>query len=168
MDVVLSPDPKLRQLLEDIDRSKVKLWLFTNAYITHGMRVVRLLGVEDMFEGITYCDYGARPLLCKPHPAMYEKAEIEAGARSAGHCYFVGKKPLCGLSPLHLVLTVRADDSSLNCQHAQARGWHTVHFLEPGDAEPVLMASEYRISSLEELRSKFPQFFKASLAPSDV
>ena len=30
---------------EAFDKAKVKLWLFTNAHITHGKRVVRLLGV---------------------------------------------------------------------------------------------------------------------------
>ena len=98
MDEVLGPDPQLRQLLDDIDKSKVKLWLFTNAYITHGRRVVRLLGVEDMFEGMTYCDYGARPLLCKPNPAMFEKAEAESGVASVDQCYFIGRDPLSYIS----------------------------------------------------------------------
>src|SRR6266568_4618530 len=62
---VIKPNPTLHKLLEDIDRSKVRLWLFTNAYITHGKRVVRLLEVEDLFEGITYCDYGAEDFVCK-------------------------------------------------------------------------------------------------------
>lgn len=57
LDIIIKPSHQLRQLLADIDKSKVKLWLFTNAYITHAQRVVRLLGIEDMFEGITYCDY---------------------------------------------------------------------------------------------------------------
>lgn len=48
---VLHPDPELRSLIEDMDRSKVRLWLFTNAYVTHGKRVVRLLGIEDLFDG---------------------------------------------------------------------------------------------------------------------
>lgn len=66
--------PKLRAFLESIDKSKVKLWLFTNAYKTHASyvtpalsilfliyilltflcinsRVVKALGVEDLFEG---------------------------------------------------------------------------------------------------------------------
>lgn len=91
LDNVITPNPQLRKLLEDIDQSKVKLWLFTNAYITHAQRVVRLLGVEDMFEGVTYCDYSKMPLVCKPHTEMYEKAETEAGAASAQECFFVGK-----------------------------------------------------------------------------
>ena len=90
LDEIIQPDPKLRQLLEDIDSKKVRLWLFTNAYITHGKRVVKLLGVEDLFEGITFCDYAQPTLICKPRAEMFEKAEREAGARSSDQCYFVG------------------------------------------------------------------------------
>lgn len=91
LDKAIKPDPKLRKLLEDLDKTKVKPWLFTNAHITHGQRVVRLLGVEDLFEGITYCDYGKFPFVCKPHKEMYEKAEAEAKAPSVEECYFVGE-----------------------------------------------------------------------------
>ena len=87
---VLSPNLQLRKLLEDLDTSKVKPWLFTNAYITHGKRVVRLLGVDDLFEGITFCDYGAWPFLCKPNPEMFKKAMREAGVKDVKECYFVG------------------------------------------------------------------------------
>ena len=91
LDGLITPNPLLQRLLADIDKSKVKMWLFTNAYITHAQRVIRLLGVEDMFEGITYCDYGKIPLHPKPHLEMYEKAEVEAGVDSANECFFVGK-----------------------------------------------------------------------------
>jgi pyrimidine and pyridine-specific 5'-nucleotidase len=47
LDDILSPDPELRALLEAFDKTKIKLWLFTNAHITHGMRVIRLLGVGE-------------------------------------------------------------------------------------------------------------------------
>ncbi|KAI9757234.1 MAG: mitochondrial membrane protein [Chaenotheca gracillima] len=87
---VIKPDPQLRQLLLDMDRSRVKPWLFTNAYVNHARRVVKLLGVEDLFEGVTYCDYGAREFICKPHRGMFEKAMREAGARE-GECSFVGE-----------------------------------------------------------------------------
>ena len=90
LDQILKPDPKLRKLLNDIDRSKVKLWLLTNAYINHAKRVVKLLQVDDLFEGLTYCDYGHQPLICKPRQEIYEKAEIEAGAPSSRQCYFIG------------------------------------------------------------------------------
>jgi pyrimidine and pyridine-specific 5'-nucleotidase len=90
LDGLIQPDPKLRQLIQSIDTAKVKPWLFTNAYVTHGRRVVKLLGIEDLFEGITFCDYASTPLLCKPTPGMYDKAMREAGASNAEDCYFVG------------------------------------------------------------------------------
>lgn len=88
---IIKPNPKLRKLIEDVDRTKVKPWLFTNAYVTHGKRVVKLLGIEDLFEGITYCDYAAEKLLCKPDPAMFAKAMREAGITDINQCYFVGE-----------------------------------------------------------------------------
>lgn len=140
---VLSADPQLRALLEDLDRSQVKPWLFTNAYVTHGMRVVRLLGVQDMFEGITFCDYKAQTLLCKPHRGMFEKAQAESGARSAQDCYFV-------------------DDSLPNCSKAHELGWTAVHLLEPSDPAPPTNPSHYQIRGLQELRQLFPQFFRST------
>ncbi|KAI4739941.1 pyrimidine 5-nucleotidase [Aureobasidium sp. EXF-12298] len=140
---IMSPDPKLRKLLEDLDTSKVKPWLFTNAYINHGRRVVKLLGVEDMFEGITYCDYSAAKFLCKPSPDMFKKAMVEAGATSVEDCYFV-------------------DDSALNAAGATKLGWTAAHLVEPGVTAPVAQVSKYQISNLEELRSIFPQFFKST------
>lgn len=147
LDDVIKPDPQLRKLLEDIDGSKVKLWLFTNAHITHARRVVRLLGVEDCFEGVTYCDYAAKVLLAKPHTEMFDKAEQEAGATSREDCYFI-------------------DDSALNCRHADERGWTVVHKLEEGDPAPEQRAGRYQIRHLEELRSIFPQFFAKNLEPT--
>ncbi|KAH0353369.1 pyrimidine 5-nucleotidase, partial [Aureobasidium melanogenum] len=140
---IMSPDPKLRKLLEDLDTSKVKPWLFTNAYINHGRRVVKLLGVEDMFEGITYCDYSAAKFLCKPSPAMFKKAMAEAGVTSVEDCYFV-------------------DDSAINAAGATKLGWTAAHLVEPGVTAPVAQVCKYQISSLEELRNIFPQFFKST------
>lgn len=87
---IIKPNPVLKQLLQDIDRDKVRLWLFTNAYVTHGRRVVRLLEVEEHFEGITFCDYGSTPLVCKPHKNMFAKAMREAGIERVEDCFFVG------------------------------------------------------------------------------
>ncbi|KAL4941306.1 hypothetical protein BDV06DRAFT_194811 [Aspergillus oleicola] len=143
LDDILKPDLKLRKLLEDIDRSKVKLWLLTNAYVSHGKRVVKLLQVDDLFEGITYCDYARPPLVCKPSQVMYDKAEEEAGASNKEQCYFV-------------------DDSGLNCKHAAARGWQVAHLVEPEIPAPTVPASQYQIRSLEELRTCFPHLFKSS------
>lgn len=98
LDGIINPDPLLRNLLADMDRTKVKPWLFTNAYINHAQRVIRLLGVEDMFEGITFCDYEKWPLVCKPDQEMFRIAEEEAGASSVEDCYFVGNSLLFYIS----------------------------------------------------------------------
>ena len=90
LESIIVPNPALRKMLEDIDKSKVKLWLFTNAYVTHGKRVVRLLGIEDMFEGMTFCDYAQTTMICKPHMEMFEKAMREANVKEMENCYFVG------------------------------------------------------------------------------
>lgn len=90
LETILSPDAELCRLLEDFDTSKAKPWLFTNAYVNHGEKVVSLLGIDHFFEGITFCDYSAPKLICKPQPEMYEKAEREANAPSSSQCYFVG------------------------------------------------------------------------------
>jgi pyrimidine and pyridine-specific 5'-nucleotidase len=107
LESIIFPDPQLRKLLEDMDRGKVKLWLFTNAHITHGKRVVRLLGVEDMFEGITYCDYAAERLLCKPHSEMYAKAMKQAGVADVKDCYFVGMGLFVGNLFCNILINVR-------------------------------------------------------------
>ncbi|EMC96663.1 hypothetical protein BAUCODRAFT_69425 [Baudoinia panamericana UAMH 10762] len=137
---IIKPDPKLRKLLEDIDRDNVKLWLFTNAYITHGRRVVRLLGIEDLFEGITFCDYAAKTLICKPRQEMYERAMRESGASNLEACYFV-------------------DDSALNVVGAKKFGWKAAHLVEPSSKAPEKPVADYQIQNLEELRVIFPEVF---------
>jgi pyrimidine and pyridine-specific 5'-nucleotidase len=106
LDEVIKPRPELKKLLADIDRSKVKLWLLTNAYVNHAKRVVRLLEIEEFFEGLTYCDYGSVPFRCKPHPDMYHKAMKDAGVERYEDCFFVGKQSSLGFAfPQHRSLT---------------------------------------------------------------
>ncbi|KAL1868962.1 hypothetical protein VTK73DRAFT_3423 [Phialemonium thermophilum] len=140
---IIKPNQQLKDLLADIDRNKVRLWLLTNAYVNHAKRVVRLLEVENMFEGVTYCDYSSIPLVCKPHPDMYRKAMKEAGVDRVEDCFFV-------------------DDSYINCQKAQEMGWTVAHLVEEGSPLPKTQASRYQIRNLEELRAIFPQFFKST------
>jgi pyrimidine 5'-nucleotidase len=51
LDTVLKPDSMLRELLSSLDRTKVRPWILTNAYITHAKRVLRLLDVDKFFDG---------------------------------------------------------------------------------------------------------------------
>ncbi|KAI1189952.1 Haloacid dehalogenase-like hydrolase-domain-containing protein [Nemania serpens] len=140
---VIKPNPQLRKMLEDIDKSKVKLWLLTNAYVNHARRVIKLLEIEDLFEGLTYCNYSEVPFLCKPQPAMYAKAMREAGVERPEDCYFV-------------------DDSYANCVAAQKLGWTTAHLVEEDVPVPKTQASKFQIRHLEALRTAFSHFFKPS------
>lgn len=117
LDNILKPDLKLRKLLQDIDRSKVKPWLLTNAYVNHAQRVVKLLQVDDLFEGITYCDYARPPLICKPSQTMYDQAEKDAGTLSKEQCYFVGEI----LAPL-IFQRAKLISQRRFCAQLQARG----------------------------------------------
>ncbi|KAI6788827.1 pyrimidine 5-nucleotidase [Hortaea werneckii] len=144
LDEIIQPNPRLRQLIEDIDRDNVKLWLFTNAYKNHGQRVIRLLGIEDLFEGMTYCDYAAGTnLLCKPRPEMYAKAMRDAGVQDVKQCYFV-------------------DDSALNARGGKEYGWKSAHLVEPSSKAPEAPVADFQISDLEELRTVFPEVFRQS------
>ena len=100
LDEVLKPSPALTELLSSLDRTKVKPWILTNAYITHAKRVLKLLDIERFFDGIlptlrivklgiTYCDYGQEVLLCKPKPEMFQRAMVEAGVTNKQKCLFV-------------------------------------------------------------------------------
>lgn len=91
LETLLKPNPDLRTLLQRIDTSKVRLWLLTNAYITHATRVLKILGIDDLFEGVTFCDYEQLPFICKPQVGMFGKAMREAGVEAASTCYFVGE-----------------------------------------------------------------------------
>jgi pyrimidine and pyridine-specific 5'-nucleotidase len=55
---------------------------------------------------------------------------------------------------------MQKDDSYINCASASARGWHTVHLVEPEIPSPQKRASEYQISHLSQLHDLFPQFLK--------
>jgi pyrimidine and pyridine-specific 5'-nucleotidase len=142
---ILKPSEEIQQLLADIATTKVKPWLFTNAYVTHAKRVLRLLGIEKYFEGLTYCDYSAPGgrIIAKPTQEMCEKAMSEASVTDVKNCYFV-------------------DDSYINVKGAATLGWTAVHLVEQTEPVPEVPASDYQIRSLVELRTLFPQFFKST------
>lgn len=161
LDDVIKPDAELRKLIEDIDTRKVRLWLLTNAYVNHGKRVVRLLGIDDLFEGMTYCDYSSDRFVCKPQAEMFDKAMAQAGVTKNENCYFVGK--LRQVFTIDHALIV-PDDSYINCKAADARGWKVAHYLDPGMDAPPEQAAKHQVRSLQELRKIFPEVFKSSQA----
>lgn len=143
LDKILRPDNALRVMLSSIDRTKVrKLWLFTNAYKSHGERVVKLLGIDDLFDGMTFCDYGEIPLVCKPKFEMFDKAMREAGVTRKDRCLYV-------------------DDSYLNVQAAMKYGWTagSVLYVESEEELPKPLVGTHVIRSILDLPLIFPEIF---------
>lgn len=68
LQLVLLVNKELREMLITIKETHEYdlLWLITNAYKNHALRVITFLGVGDLFDGLTYCDYSSFPIICKP------------------------------------------------------------------------------------------------------
>lgn len=142
---ILKPDPALRLLLESIDRTKVKkLWLFTNAYKNHGLRVVKLLGIDDLFDGITYCDYSKVPLVCKPKEEMFDKVMKEAGVPKShkSRCLYI-------------------DDSYINVEASMKYGWTSasVQYVDCDETLPKKPAGTHVVRSILDLPAIMPEIF---------
>lgn len=77
----LNFNPALRDMLikikehEDFDM----LWLMTNAYKNHALRVISFLGLGDLFDGLSFCDYSKCPIICKPMKEYFHLSLLTAG-----------------------------------------------------------------------------------------
>ncbi|KAK4050359.1 putative suppressor of disruption of TFIIS [Microbotryomycetes sp. JL221] len=120
LETVLKPSNEMKQLLKDIDRTKFRVWALTNAYYNHATRVLKLLELEEYFEGVVSCDYGAKEFSCKPEEPYFNQAVEACGQFDVSKLYFV-------------------DDSALNIRGANSLGWgHCVLFDEHGDQKQKL------------------------------
>jgi pyrimidine and pyridine-specific 5'-nucleotidase len=141
---ILKPDPELRQLLIKLKESgKVeRLWLFTNAYKNHGKRVVQLLGIADLFDGLTYCDYSQTDLVCKPSVKMFNKALREAnGGNSFENHYFI-------------------DDSVANIQTSTSLGFaKSIHFAERDEDLGKTPEGAILVRDILDLPKVIPELF---------
>lgn len=111
---VLSYDEKLRNMLINIKKSGKydTFWLLTNAYKNHALRVILFLGIGDLFDGLTYCDYSQSPIVCKPMLPFFENVVNITGSQDAKKISFV-------------------DDSEINVKAAFKLGWGKVyHYVE--------------------------------------
>ncbi|KAN0131427.1 pyrimidine 5-nucleotidase [Lactarius tabidus] len=153
LEEMLKPNPLVRRLLQDIDRSKCRVWALTNAYQTHAERVLQILGLRDQMEGVVFCDYRKEDVTCKPEPAFYRQAMQQAGVTDPSKCLFV-------------------DDSSSNIEGAKLVGWiRCVHFREVGHevlhAKRIAKVQEKPFSGddipvvtdLQQLREVWPDIF---------
>ncbi|KAI8819855.1 Haloacid dehalogenase-like hydrolase-domain-containing protein [Fimicolochytrium jonesii] len=132
----LKPDPELRTMLETMQG--VKKWAFTNAYEVHAGRVLKALGIEDQFAGLTFCDYATPNFPCKPEEVYYEQVMQAAGVTDPSKCYLV-------------------DDAAANIDMAKKLGWTAVHVADDVSAEPK--HGDFQISHIHELQEVLPEFW---------
>ncbi|XBW35599.1 hypothetical protein QEN19_001173 [Hanseniaspora menglaensis] len=81
---IIKPDLELRETLLKIKQSGKfeKMWLYTNAYKSHALRCIVLLGIADIFDGLTFCDYEmVNDMICKPDPISYWNMTEQVGLR---------------------------------------------------------------------------------------
>jgi pyrimidine 5'-nucleotidase len=127
----LRPDPQLRTMLLRLPQAK---WIFTNADADHARRVMRILGVEDCFQGII--DVRALGFHCKPEVAAYQLAMKLAGEEDPRRCVLI-------------------DDSARNLAVARWLGFTTVLVGRDG-ADP---SADYSIPRIHDLPKAIPELF---------
>lgn len=127
----IGPAPELRQILLSLPQPK---WIFTNADSAHALRVLAILGLQDLFTGIV--DVRAIQFACKPEADAYARAMKLAGETDPDRC-------------------VMLDDSPRNLAPAHALGFFTVLV---GKVEPNPAANR-SIRSLLELPGTVPELW---------
>jgi len=127
----LAPDAAVRKVLLSLPQEK---WVFTNADSDHARRVLKVLTLEDCFQGVI--DVRAVNFLSKPEKETYYKALALAGNPDPRRC-------------------ILFDDSPRNLAPARAIGFTTV-LLSP-DAQNH--QADYTISSLVEIPHALPMLW---------
>ncbi|KAF9383456.1 hypothetical protein CPB97_006445 [Podila verticillata] len=136
LEEILHENIPLRDMIKSMNIEKK--WLFTNAGKEHAERVVKCLGLEGLFDGLTYCDYNDKEFICKPDAESFRKAMREAGVVHPSNCYFV-------------------DDAAANCDKAMDIGWTAVHVAD----DPVVSNyGHFQIASILELPKVLPEFWE--------
>lgn len=179
LESILAPSPSLRALLQALDPAKVRLFALTNAYKTHARRVLSILGVQDLIEGLAYCDYG-RPdgdFSCKPELGFYDEVRAQAPERPWPRLV----RWLTRIPPSQAIEHAGGrpsahyfvDDSLLNIRASVQLSppWHAVHYKEKSDwdaddgrvdvVKPDADGQSWAtVSSLEELQTVWASLFR--------
>ncbi|KAF9298396.1 hypothetical protein BGZ88_006875 [Linnemannia elongata] len=127
LEKLLTPNPELRAMIESME---------------HARRVIRILELEGLFHGMTFCNYLEPQFVCKPDRKSFTKAMREAGVRDqdSSLCFF-------------------ADDSAPNVDMAVKMGWTAVHVMDKFKDLPST-SGQYQIESLVDLPTVLPQFWR--------
>ncbi|CEP19514.1 hypothetical protein [Parasitella parasitica] len=135
LDGLITRDDELIKVLQGLNCKK---WVFTNAYRPHAVRCLKLLGVENEFDGLTYTNYLEPGFNCKPEIASFLRAMKDAGATDPEQCYFV-------------------DDSAQNIDAAQKLGWTTVHLADDASKSDH---GDYQIDNIHDLPKVLPDLWE--------
>ena len=84
----LQPDPLLQAVLQKLPARK---YIFTNADVNHARRVLRILQIEQYFDGII--DVVALDPYCKPMPQSFKIAMDAAGEPDPHKCAMIDDIP---------------------------------------------------------------------------
>ncbi|KAI7906329.1 pyrimidine 5'-nucleotidase [Cokeromyces recurvatus] len=138
LDGLITKDEELIKMLQKLNCKK---WVFTNAYRPHAVRCLKLLGVENEFDGLIYTNYLLPDFNCKPEPAAFLRAMKDAGAVDPKQCYFI-------------------DDSANNIDAAQKMGWTTIHLADDASKSNH---GDYQIEDIYDLPQILPELFEPIL-----
>ncbi|POW23042.1 hypothetical protein PSHT_00526 [Puccinia striiformis] len=61
---------KLGLPLEQAPGTTYEVWCITNAYKTHALRVLKIMNLSDLIEGVVSCDYTNHNFHCKPEKGL--------------------------------------------------------------------------------------------------
>mgnify|MGYP003364995081 FL=1 len=92
---VLKPNLQLRKVLLELKKAQRidKLWLCTNAYVNHAVRCIKLLGIADLFDGVTFTRYDTSAengeIVCKPDRRFFDRLKLESGLGDWQNAYFI-------------------------------------------------------------------------------
>lgn len=84
LDNFIQPNPALRNAIESI---QVRKFIFTNADSNHARRVMKVVGLEGLFEDII--DVHVINPYCKPMPESFQMALKRAGNPDPGTCVLI-------------------------------------------------------------------------------
>ncbi len=129
IDNYLSQNLPMRKILESYPQRKV---IFTNADTGHANRVLKALGVKDLFDQVI--DIRSIKPWCKPQIEAFSKAMELAGINNPKSCVMI-------------------DDALRNLVTAHDLGLYTIHVGEQETKKPVDAA----IMTIEELPSVLSQ-----------
>lgn len=129
----LKPNRKLKEMIRSLPQTK---WVFTNADSEHANRVLQVLELDDLFDGII--DVKRMNFYCKPELQVYQTALSIAGDPKAQQC-------------------VMFDDSIKNLEPANELGFTTVLV---GESQPKGNDIQYQIPDLLSLPKVMPELWQ--------